>query len=276
MPHLALTIHPSHVATANYNWASTHVLIFSKRKAAGGTHDFWLCRAARRATSTQPSVLQRRKGRGAGLRALTHRPRQGRGKTVRHFGGAAARSGRADGRRRGRGSARPRPRDGGPPALLAPSQDKEPGHALPSGSPGLPSRPARLPAERRKRRKGSKHAPSPSSPSGANRAPTSARPAGDGGEEEERKRPRGGVGGRVAAWARRCRSAGAASGPARPFRAPLKRGQRRCQPSARGRRIFGTVIKTLPASTALRAVARLRAAGNGAQAPLCASRPIHK
>lgn len=93
-------------------------------------------------------------------------------------------------------------------------------------------------------KEGNKHAPSPSSPSGANRAPAFAGPAGDGGEEEGRKQPRGGVGGRAG-------PAGAvrpdASGLERPFRAPARRGRPRCLPSARGWRVFDAVIKTLAA-----------------------------
>lgn len=47
--------------------------------------------------------------------------------------------------------------------------------------------------------------------------------------------------------ARRCCSAGAASGLERPFRAPARRGRPRCLPSARGWRVFDAVIKTLAA-----------------------------
>lgn len=111
--------------------------------------------------------------------------------------------------------------------------------------PPVPPRSA--PRGEEEEKEGSKHPPSPSSPSGANRAPASAGPAGDGGEEEERKRPRGGVEGRAAAWIRRCCSVGAASGLERPFRPPARRGWPRCQPSARGRQVFGAVIKTLAA-----------------------------
>lgn len=60
-----------------------------------------------------------------------------------------------------------------------------------------PVPPRSAPRGEEEEKEGSKHAPSPSSPSGANRAPAFAGPAGDGGEEEGRKQPRGGVGGRA-------------------------------------------------------------------------------